>query len=201
MLLDQEDVILIHMGKNCLVALGSNQEWEGDTPADLVLRSISELVKYDLKIIKASRLFKTPSFPKGAGPDFVNAALMINTKIAPDQLLLIFHELEANSGRVRQKRWGSRTLDMDLLSYGDLVLPDQCTFKKWRSLDADMQQRCVPEHLILPHPRLQERAFVLGPLMDVAPEWRHPALEKTVEEMFFSLPVSQRDELEVMSLK
>lgn len=197
MLLDQEDVILIHMGTNCLVALGSNQEWEGDTPTDLILGSIFELSKNDLTISKVSQLFRTPCFPKGAGPDFINAALMINTAITPDKLLLILHDIEAQKGRIRRERWGSRTLDIDLLSYGDLILPDRRTFEKWQSLDIDLQQKSMPENLILPHPRLQERAFVLGPLMDVAPNWCHPVLGKTVEEMFFALPVSARNELEV----
>ena len=200
MLLDQEDVILIHMGTNCLVALGSNQEWDGKTAKDLVLESISELTKNDLIISKVSRLFRTPCFPKDAGPDFVNAALMLNTAIAPDRLMLILHDLEAKRGRVRRKRWGSRTLDIDLLSYGDFIMPDRQTYEQWQTLEFDLQQKYVPEQLILPHPRLQERAFVLGPLMDIAPKWRHPVLGKTVEEMFLALPDLLRAELEVLSL-
>ena len=200
MLLDQEDVILIHMGTNCLVALGSNQEWDGKTAKDLVLESISELTKNDLIISKVSRLFRTPCFPKDAGPDFVNAALMLNTAIAPDRLMLILHDLEAKRGRVRRKRWGSRTLDIDLLSYGDFIMPDRQTYEQWQTLEIDLQQKYVPEQLILPHPRLQERAFVLGPLMDIAPKWRHPVLGKTVEEMFLALPDLLRAELEVLSL-
>ncbi len=200
MLLDQEDVILIHKGTNCLVALGSNQEWEGKASQDLILGAISELSENGLIISKVSRLFRTPCFPRDAGPDFVNAALMLNTVIAPDRLMVILHDLESKRGRVRRKRWDSRTLDIDLLSYGDLILPDRQSFEKWRCLDIDLQQKSAPENLILPHPRLQERAFVLGPLMDVAPNWCHPVLEKTVEEMYFSLPVCVRNELEVLSL-
>ena len=139
MLLDQEDVILIHKGTNCLIALGSNQEWEGDTPTDLILGSILELSKNDLTVSKVSQLFRTPCFPKAAGPDFVNAALMISTAISPDDLLFILHDIEAKRGRVRRERWGTRTLDMDLLSYGDLILPDRQTFKKWQNLDIDLQ--------------------------------------------------------------
>ena len=86
MLLDQEDVILIHKGTNCLVALGSNQEWAGKASQD---QAISELSENGLIISKVSRLFRTPCFPKDAGPDFVNAALMLNTVIAPDRLMVI----------------------------------------------------------------------------------------------------------------
>ena len=81
MLLDQEDVDLIHKGTNCLIALGSNQEWEGVTSIDLVQRSVSELSKNDLIISKVSRLFRTPCFPLGSGPDFVNAALQLKTTL------------------------------------------------------------------------------------------------------------------------
>ena len=79
-------------------------------------------------------------------------------------------------------------------------MPDRQTYEQWQTLEFDLQQKYVPEQLILPHPRLQERAFVLGPLMDIAPKWRHPVLGKTVEEMFLALPDLLRAELEVLSL-
>ena len=188
MLLDQEDVILIHMGKNCLVALGSNQEWEGDTPADLVLRSISELVKYDLKIIKASRLFKTPSFPKGAGPDYVNACAVLRAELAPEEILAVLHRVEAQMGRVRETRWAGRTLDLDLLFCAQTVLPDKAGWSYWQGMALEEQMRRAPDELILPHPRLQDRGFVLVPLADVAPDWQHPVTGRRVVEMRDALP-------------
>jgi len=188
------------MGTNCLVALGSNQQWEDKTPSELVLGAISELSKNNLEISKVSRLYKTPCFPAGVDPDFVNAAMIIKTCLEPGKLLWLLHDLEEKVGRVRQIRWGSRTLDIDLLSYGDFIMPDRQTYEQWQTLEFDLQQKYVPEQLILPHPRLQERAFVLGPLMDIAPKWRHPVLGKTVEEMFLALPDLLRAELEVLSL-
>ena len=200
MLLDQEDVDLIHKGTNCLIALGSNQQWEGDTPTDLILRSISELSEHDLRVTAVSRLFRTPCFPKGTGADFVNAAVMIKTSLMPVQLLSELHNLEARAGRVRKIRWGSRTLDIDLLSYGDLILPDIGTFYSWHDLALSLQPKRTPRQLILPHPRMQERAFVLGPLMDIAPNWNHPVLGKTVAEMFQALTDKDRQELRVIAL-
>lgn len=86
-------------------------------------------------------------------------------------------------GRERGTRWGQRTLDLDLLAMGDLVLPDAQVYAHWRDLPLEDQARRAPEQLILPHPRLQDRAFVLVPLSDVAPDWRHPVLGRTVLEM------------------
>lgn len=200
MLLDQEDVDLIHKGTNCLIALGSNQEWEGVTSIDLVQRSVSELSKNDLIISKVSRLFRTPCFPLGSGPDFVNAALQLKTTLQPEQLLSVLHDIEAKLGRVRIRRWGSRTLDIDLLSYGNKILPDIDTFFSWHDLQFNLQQKTSPRQLILPHPRLHERAFVLAPLIDIAPEWKHPVLGKTVSEMFDALPEKAREELDVIVL-
>ena len=200
MLLDQEDVDLIHKGTNCLIALGSNQEWEGVTSIDLVQRSVSELSKNDLIISKVSRLFRTPCFPLGSGPDFVNAALQLKTTLQPEQLLSVLHDIEAKLGRVRIRRWGSRTLDIDLLSYGNNILPDIDTFFSWHDLQFNLQRKTSPRQLILPHPRLHERAFVLAPLIDIAPEWKHPVLGKTVSEMFDALPEKAREELDVIVL-
>ena len=81
-----------------------------------------------------------------------------------------------------------RTLDIDLLALGDSVLPDAETQDNWRGLDPALQARRAPDRLILPHPRLQDRAFVLVPLADVAPGWVHPRTGQSVAAMLGVLP-------------
>jgi 2-amino-4-hydroxy-6-hydroxymethyldihydropteridine diphosphokinase len=102
------------------------------------------------------------------------------------------HAVEERFGRVRERRWGMRTLDLDLLALGDSVVPDAGTQDSWRALPQEAQVRAVPDQLILPHPRLQDRAFVLVPLADVAPDWVHPRTGKTVAEMLAALPEADR---------
>ena len=91
-------------------------------------------------------------------------------------------------GRERQARWGARGLDLDLLACGQRVCPDPATQRRWIDLAPERRSREVPGALILPHPRLQERAFVLGPLRDICPDWQHPVLQQTVEQLYDSLP-------------
>jgi 2-amino-4-hydroxy-6-hydroxymethyldihydropteridine diphosphokinase len=141
-----------------------------------------------IRVRRRSRWFSTPAFPPGSGPDFVNAAAALETALAPEALLAELHAVEAALGRVRPARWAPRLCDLDLIAMGDRVLPDAGTLRRWMALDRGAAQRVAPPRLILPHPRLQERGFVLVPLADVAPGWRHPLSGLTVREMLAALP-------------
>ena len=135
-----------------------------------------------------SRFFATPCFPPGAGPDYVNAAIAVESSLSPGELIALLHTVEREFGRQRLERWGARVLDLDLLACGQAVYPDLPTQRAWMELAEDRRSREVPQELILPHPRLQDRAFVLCPLMDICPDWQHPVLKKTISQLYDSLP-------------
>ncbi len=96
------------------------------------------------------------------------------------------HTVEAELGRERAERWGPRICDLDLLGLGEAVLPGMDEVRKWMAMQDD-QASTPPDGLILPHPRLHRRAFVLLPLLDVAPDWQHPVLGRTVDQMVAAL--------------
>ena len=171
-----------------LIALGGNQESDAGSPRETLLAAVGAMQKCALSIRKLSRLFATPCFPAGAGPDYVNAAMVVEFTGEAKDLLAELHAIEAQFHRTRDHRWGARTLDLDLIAVEDQVLPDLETYQTWRDLPAEQQTQVAPDRLILPHPRLQDRAFVLVPLADVAPDWRHPASGATVSQMLSQLP-------------
>lgn len=134
-----------------VVALGSNL---GDTTAtiDRAVRAIRRLPLVD--DVRVSRIFRTvalrPDGPDPEAPEFANAVAIVTTRLAPQVLLGMLHAIEDEHGRIRAERWGDRTLDLDLIAYGEVRSDD--------------------EHLMLPHPRAFERAFVLEPWLDVDPD-------------------------------
>lgn len=140
-----------------LIALGANL---GDPLS--ALRQARTVLADLGEVTATSWLYRTAAVggPQGQ-PDYLNAALSLDTPLSPQALMLALLGAEALSGRVRLERWGPRVLDLDLIGYGDAVLNTP--------------------RLTLPHPRAFERPFVLAPLADVAPEWRHPATGETVQ--------------------
>jgi len=170
-------------------------------------RSLIESVEWALRSVagvegitlgRRSRLFRTPAYPPGSGPDFINAAAILETSLDPESLLAALHGAEQALGRVRTEplmRWAPRVCDLDLIAIGDIVLPDRRTLDRWMALDLGAAQTVTPPRLILPHPRMHERGFVLVPLADIAPQWRHPATGCTVAEMVAGLPAEMLAEI------
>lgn len=178
--------------QECLIALGANLPIGEESPEVALRAAVARIGALVGRVDACSRFFRTPCFPPGAGPDFVNAAVSVRTHLAPRSILTALHDIEAGFGRQRDERWGARVLDLDLLAAADQVLPDRATQAAWMGLAPDEQQRKAPDRLILPHPRLQDRAFVLVPLADIAPDWRHPVLGRSVRDMCAELPEQDR---------
>jgi 2-amino-4-hydroxy-6-hydroxymethyldihydropteridine diphosphokinase len=140
------------------VALGSNL----DDPRARVERGFAALAALPGTFVRArSRLYRTPPWGIVEQPDFINAAARLETALAPRELLDALLAIEADAGRVRGTANGPRTLDLDLLLYGDRVI--------------------AAPGLVVPHPRLHQRAFVLLPLADVAPELEVPGHGRVAE--------------------
>ena len=140
------------------LGLGSNV---GDRRAHL--ETALHGLRARLEVLAVSRFLATE--PVGGPPqgEFLNAAAVVETELSPRALLELARALEEAAGRERGARWGPRTLDIDLLLYGDEIVND-----------AD---------LVVPHPRLHERRFVLEPLAEIAPDWTVPRLDRTVREL------------------
>ncbi|MGR3712050.1 MAG: 2-amino-4-hydroxy-6-hydroxymethyldihydropteridine diphosphokinase [Shimia sp.] len=170
-----------------LLALGGNLPSQFGSPIQTLQEAFIHLNRNAVHIRAVSRFFQTPCVPIGAGPDFINAAATIETELSAQELLTELHKIESAFGRERLTRWGTRPLDIDLIGYESQVLPNASVWTCWRDLPAEQQAQEAPAELILPHPRLQGRAFVLAPLMDVAPDWKHPVTGRSVAQMFGDL--------------
>ena len=115
------------------------------------------------RLLAASRIYETPPWGYLHQPAFLNQALRVETDLAPVQLLADLKALEVRLGRVPSARYGPRQIDMDILLYDDLILETP--------------------GLVIPHPQLAYRAFVLAPLADLAPNLLHPVLKQTIQEL------------------
>jgi 2-amino-4-hydroxy-6-hydroxymethyldihydropteridine diphosphokinase len=178
-----------------LVALGANLNSDTDSPAHTLKKSLFRLSQKGVSDIKTSRLFRTPAFPTGSGPDYVNAAAGFRWSDTPEALLSLLHEVEAELGRVRAERWGARVIDLDLVALGDMLCPDAQTQAHWAALPPERAAVELPDRLILPHPRLAERSFVLVPMADIAPDWRHPATGLDIATLLAARPAAERAEI------
>jgi 2-amino-4-hydroxy-6-hydroxymethyldihydropteridine diphosphokinase len=152
-----------------LIALGSNLAGRFPSSAAAVEAAIRAIDGDVIRVAARSRLYRSLAWPDPSDPEFVNAAVSVETSLPPAELLARLHRIEAEFGRKRERTNAPRTLDLDIIDYDGLVSADG-------------------ETPILPHPRATDRAFVLVPLMEVAPGWRHPATGAAISDLVASLP-------------
>lgn len=182
-----------------LIGMGANLNSDVGTPADTLVYALKELSKNGFHIRAVSRFYRSAAFPAGSGPDYVNAVTSVSGNGSAEEVLALCHRIEAGLGRQRESRWASRGVDLDLLAAGERIAPDRATEEHWRRLPLAAQMRDWPAGLILPHPRLAERAFVLIPLAEIAPDWRHPVTGLDVATMAAALPEAEKAALRPFS--
>lgn len=148
------------------IALGANlPSADYGSPRATLEAALSLLAGEGISILQRSSWWQSGPQPVSEQPDFINGVIEVETALSPADLLAVLHRVESTCGRVRQQRWEARVLDLDLIDFRGQV---------------QAGQRTGPD---LPHPRLSERLFVLLPLQEIAPDWRHPVTGAALTEL------------------
>lgn len=146
------------------IGLGSNM---GDRKKNLQ-EAITQMSNYVGTVIKQSSVYESEAWGKKDQDPFLNQVIVMNTSLKPHELLQRLQRIEQQMGRVRKEKYGPRPIDLDILLYG--------------------MRRIKDEKLTVPHPEIANRMFVLVPLMEVSPEFKHPITKKRLDDMFLNCP-------------
>jgi len=178
------------------VAMGANQASEQGTPQETLEAALALLGSRGVSIHAQSQWMISPAWPAGSGPEYINGVAQVSCALSPSALLEVLHKVETMLGRVRgRERWAARPCDLDLIASGSMIAPNASV---WRHMEAAPPET-PRDTLLLPHPQMHRRAFVLKPLAEIAPDWRHPILGQTVMEMLNALPENERLEIRQLS--
>ncbi len=161
------------MHNTAYIAMGANLPFRGLAGGPLLSRAVTAIERAGLVVLARSGVWVTAPWPPGAEqPDYFNAVIFIDSSgHSPRSLYDRLRAIETTFGRDRRERWAPRTLDLDIVAMGE--------------------RAGVFDGIILPHERIQERAFVLAPMAEVAPAWRHPVTGKAATDMLEELPPGQ----------
>ena len=144
-----------------VAALGSNLTGGRESSVAVLEAALARFDAMGLKVLSLSSFWRSASWPDPAKPDYINAVALVETRLSAAEALAALHRIEDEFGRQRDEPNAPRVLDLDLIAYG----------------------RQVSAAPALPHPRAADRLFVMGPLAEIAPGWRHPVLGKTAVEL------------------
>jgi 2-amino-4-hydroxy-6-hydroxymethyldihydropteridine diphosphokinase len=149
--------------KTVLLGLGANVRGDWGSPSETLRRACRELAAAGFRNMRASRVYATAPLGPGRQAFYLNAVLRVDGTLAPGALLRLVKGIERRAGRRMGRRWGPRCLDIDVLDFGGRRLG-------WPP------RRRERDRLILPHPEMHVRPFVLVPLLEIDPHWHHPSL-------------------------
>jgi 2-amino-4-hydroxy-6-hydroxymethyldihydropteridine diphosphokinase len=157
------------------IGLGGNLPWKGEAVDKTIRAALLSLQEAGAGVKKTSPFYRTAPVPVSAQPWYVNAVAEIETPLNPQDVMALLLHTEQKFGRMRSEKNDARTLDLDLIDYRGLCLREG--------------------NVELPHPRLATRAFVLYPLRDIAPTWRHPVSGKNIDQLIAALPPQALEKL------
>ena len=152
--------------KLCAIALGSNL----GNSLEIVKQAIDKLDQHNqIEIQSVSNWHRTKAITLSTTPqpDYINGCALLATSLTPQELLGVLLQVEIEFGRVRRTKWDARTLDLDLLLYANYILNT--------------------DNLVIPHPRMCDRRFVMMPLAEIAPDWLHPLTGDRIDQIARSL--------------
>ncbi|MCF6215731.1 MAG: 2-amino-4-hydroxy-6-hydroxymethyldihydropteridine diphosphokinase [Emcibacter sp.] len=171
------------------IGLGSNlSEGKSGTPRSMLAAALGEMAACGIDVVELSHFYESEPVPKSDQPWFINAVAAVETRLSPEGLLKNLHDIETKLGRTRRIRWEARIIDLDIIAYDDCIYPSSGDGPDgWHVAAGDdhitrqNQDENQEQVMVIPHPRMHERLFVLKPLMDICPEWIHPVLGKTAK--------------------
>lgn len=160
----------INADQLAVIALGGNLPGAYGSVEAALQAALERLPALGVEPVRVSRWWRSAAWPDPSDPPFLNGVALARTALPPQAVLAVLHDLENTFGRARGAANAPRTLDLDLIAHGRIVLEGQ---------------------LVLPHPRAAERYFVMGPLAEIAPRWTHPVTGKTASELAAAAPIGR----------
>ena len=155
--------------------IGSNLPSEEGGRENNIIKAISYLKKLNLNLIEISSFYQTPSYPNNSEPKFINLCVKLESNLKANELLNEIKKIEKKLGRIRIKKNEPRTCDIDIIDFnGEIIKNDE---------------------LIVPHPRLHLRNFVIYPLKEIEPNWLHPIFNKNIDSFFQELDKNSHNEI------